>query len=98
VDPRFREDDDLFQFQLIVFVILFSRDGIELGPPPHSSLIFLQFAPWINPEPIEVLVFPRVLAQNPSIWQEDKILMIRGRLSDKDGEPKILCEEAKEVV
>jgi len=47
---------------------------------------------------IEVLVFPRVLAQNPSIWQEDKILMIRGRLSDKDGEPKILCEEAKEVV
>ncbi|MBI2640590.1 MAG: DNA polymerase III subunit alpha, partial [Candidatus Sungbacteria bacterium] len=46
----------------------------------------------------EVLVFPKVLARNPTLWQEDKVLMIRGRLSDKDGQPKILCEEAVEVV
>lgn len=46
----------------------------------------------------EVLVFPRVLSGNPNLWQEDKILMIKGRLSDKDGEPKILCEEAVEVL
>ncbi len=46
----------------------------------------------------EVLVFPKVLARNPTLWQEDKVLMIRGRLSDKDGQPKILCEEAIEIV
>lgn len=46
----------------------------------------------------EVLVFPKVLARNPTLWQEDKVLMIRGRLSDKDGQPKILCEEAVEIV
>lgn len=46
----------------------------------------------------EVLVFPKVLARNPTLWQEDKVLMIRGRLSDKDGTPKILCEEAVEIV
>lgn len=46
----------------------------------------------------EVLVFPKVLARNPTLWQEDKVLMIRGRLSDKDGQPKILCEEAVEII
>ncbi len=45
----------------------------------------------------EVLVFPRVLAQNPGLWQNEKILMVRGRVSDKDGITKILCEEAFEI-
>ncbi len=45
----------------------------------------------------EVLVFPKVLARNPGVWQLEKILMIRGRVSDKDGQPKILCEEAMEI-
>ena len=46
----------------------------------------------------EVLVFPKVLARNPGLWQEEKILAIRGRVSDKDGTPKILCEDAVEIV
>ncbi len=46
----------------------------------------------------EVLVFPKVLAKNPAIWQLEKILMVRGKVSDKDGAPKILCEEAVEIV
>ena len=45
----------------------------------------------------EILVFPKVLARNPGLWQEEKVLMIRGRLSDKDGNPKILCEDAIEI-
>lgn len=45
----------------------------------------------------EVLVFPKVLSQNPGVWQLEKILMVRGRISDKDGQPKILCEEAVEI-
>ncbi len=45
----------------------------------------------------EVLVFPKILTKNQAIWQTDKILMIKGRLSDKDGVPKVLCEEAVEI-
>ncbi|TSC75596.1 MAG: DNA-directed DNA polymerase III PolC [Parcubacteria group bacterium Gr01-1014_33] len=45
----------------------------------------------------EVLVFPKVLARNPGIWQQEKVLMVRGRVSDKDGITKILCEEAFEI-
>ena len=45
----------------------------------------------------EVLVFPKVLAQNPGLWQQEKVLVVRGRVSDKDGIAKILCEEAFEI-
>lgn len=47
---------------------------------------------------MEVLVFPKVLARNPGLWQEEKVLVVRGKLSDKDGSPKILCEDAVEIV
>jgi len=45
----------------------------------------------------EVLVFPKILAKNPGLWQEEKVLLIRGRISDKDGITKILCEDAVEI-
>ncbi len=45
----------------------------------------------------EVLVFPKVLARNPGVWQQEKVLIVRGRVSDKDGITKILCEEAFEI-
>ncbi len=46
----------------------------------------------------EILVFPKTLAKNPAVWQEEKILLVRGRVSDKDGAPKILCEDAVEMI
>ena len=46
---------------------------------------------------IEGLVFPSTLEKNPAIFIEGAILRIKGRISDKDGELKILCEEIKEL-
>ena len=46
---------------------------------------------------IEVLIFPNVLEQNPFLFQENKILEIKGRVSDKDGTSKIICEKAREI-
>jgi len=46
---------------------------------------------------IEALVFPNVLEQNSFLFQENKVLEIKGRVSDKDGIPKIICEKAREI-
>jgi DNA polymerase-3 subunit alpha len=46
---------------------------------------------------IEALVFPSVLQKNPDIFKDGAAVQIKGRLSDKDGELKILCEEVKEL-
>jgi len=46
----------------------------------------------------EVLVFPKTLQLNPSLWQEDKLMLVQGRVSEnKDGEIKIIAEKAREL-
>jgi DNA polymerase-3 subunit alpha len=44
---------------------------------------------------IEALVFPAVLEQTAAAWQEEKIVLVSGRLSDRDGNLKILCDNVK---
>ncbi len=46
---------------------------------------------------IEVIVFPTILQSNVTIWQEEKIVLLKGKLSDKDGVIKFLCNEVKEL-
>ncbi len=43
---------------------------------------------------LELIIFPRLLQQNPALWQEDNFLFASGRVSSKDGTPKILADKA----
>lgn len=45
---------------------------------------------------LELLVFPKVLATKPTLWQIDQIVLVEGKLSDKDGVMKVLVNEAWE--
>ena len=47
---------------------------------------------------IEILVFATTLEKNPTTWQEGKIIMVAGRLTDKDDQLKILCDSAEELI
>jgi len=46
---------------------------------------------------IEVLVFPNTLEHTATVWQEDKPVIVSGRLNDKEGNLKLLCEEVREL-
>jgi len=46
---------------------------------------------------IEVLVFNDVLAKSAQLWQENALLEIDGRLSKKNGDPKIICNQVKKI-
>ncbi|EKD58592.1 MAG: hypothetical protein ACD_56C00093G0016 [uncultured bacterium] len=46
---------------------------------------------------IEVLVFPKVLERIASVWEEEKMILVDGRLSDKDGVYKLIADDAKEL-
>ncbi|MFH1973431.1 MAG: DNA polymerase III subunit alpha [Patescibacteria group bacterium] len=45
----------------------------------------------------EAVVFPRVYQENPGIWEGERILVVSGRPSEKDGRINILVESAYEV-
>jgi len=47
---------------------------------------------------IEVIAFPKVIEKNPAVFQQNKIVLISGRVDNRDGIPKIICEEAEEIL
>jgi DNA polymerase-3 subunit alpha len=47
---------------------------------------------------IEVIVFPGVIDKNPIILQENKIVLVSGRVDSRDGIPKLICEDIEEVI
>lgn len=42
---------------------------------------------------IETLVFPSLLEETNDMWEDGARLIIQGKLSDKDGEPKLLADK-----
>ncbi|MDO8435925.1 MAG: DNA polymerase III subunit alpha [bacterium] len=47
---------------------------------------------------IEVVVFPGVLERNFSVFQENKVVMISGKMDSRDGVPKLICETVEEIL
>ena len=45
---------------------------------------------------IELIVFPNLYAKFKDLIAEEKIVLVTGKLSDKDGEPKFLADDLKE--
>jgi DNA polymerase III subunit alpha len=46
---------------------------------------------------LEILVFPKVLENTASFWTEEKMILASGKLSNKDGEYKLLCDSVKMI-
>lgn len=47
---------------------------------------------------IEVVVFPNMIERNPTAFQENKIVMVSGRMDSKDGVAKLICESIEEII
>jgi len=47
---------------------------------------------------IEVVVFPSVYGKTRQLWQEDKILIVRGRVDTRGREPKVICESVQDYL
>jgi DNA polymerase III alpha subunit len=43
----------------------------------------------------ELLVFPKLLAETPELWQVDNIVLVEGKISTKDNDVKILADKAE---
>jgi len=46
---------------------------------------------------IEVIVFPKTLKKSPSAWQENKILIVAGRVDSRGDRLKMICEKVKDL-
>ncbi|MBZ9577814.1 DNA polymerase III subunit alpha [Patescibacteria group bacterium] len=46
----------------------------------------------------EVVVFPGIIERNPTVFQENKIVFVSGRVNNRDNVPKIIAEEVEEII
>lgn len=61
-----------------------------------SNMLFVQLEDYTGK--IEAVVFPDLLERNFEIFQKNKIVIAEGRLDNKDGIPKIICETIEEII
>ncbi len=47
---------------------------------------------------VELVVFPSIIEQNQNVFQENKIVMVKGRVDTRDGIPKIICNQIEEII
>jgi DNA polymerase-3 subunit alpha len=47
---------------------------------------------------IEVVAFPNIIERNQTLFQENKIVFVSGRVDNRDGVPKIICENIEEII
>ncbi len=47
---------------------------------------------------MEVVVFPSMIQKNPTVFQENKIVLVAGRVDTREGSTKIICEEIEEII
>jgi DNA polymerase-3 subunit alpha len=47
---------------------------------------------------VEVLVFPSIYENTRQLWQEEKILVVRGRVDTKGRGAKVICESAQDYL
>lgn len=47
---------------------------------------------------IEVVVFPGIIHKNPSAFQENKIVLVSGRVDNRDGVIKVICDDIEEIL
>jgi DNA polymerase-3 subunit alpha len=46
---------------------------------------------------VEVVVFPSIYEQSPDLWVKDRLVMIEGKLQEREGELNVLCEKGQEI-
>lgn len=46
---------------------------------------------------IEVVVFPNILERNQDIWKENSVIVATGKINERDGTLKLLCDDVKSI-
>lgn len=46
---------------------------------------------------IDLVIFPKLFAQNPNIWETDKPLVVTGRIDNRDDKASIIVEKAEVI-
>ena len=88
IKEALRIEDESKKFNIAGTISSIKKFTAKNGKP----MAFAKVEDWNDV--IEVLVFNDALARSPNVWQENQTALIRGRMSSRNGEYKMICDEA----
>lgn len=92
--------DEVFKYQSKYRNMLFKVIGVFSGmkkiiTKKGESMLFARLEDTSGS--VETIIFPSVLKAHQEVFQEDTIVMMLCKMSDKDGEAKLICNEVRAV-
>jgi DNA polymerase-3 subunit alpha len=73
-------------------ISLIKRITTKAGKP----MMFIKLEDQTNK--VELVVFPTTLEQSPMVFEENKIIIVDGKVDNRGGVPKIICQNIEEVI
>lgn len=61
-----------------------------------KTMLFVQVEDFTDK--IEIIAFPSIVERNPLVFVENKIIILRGKISGRDHEKKVICEDIQELL
>ncbi len=61
-----------------------------------NPMVFLTFEDLTNQ--MEVIVFPSILERYSDVIKEENIVLITGKVNNRDETPKVICQEIREII
>jgi DNA polymerase III alpha subunit len=61
----------------------------------NKSMLFVKIEDKVNN--VEILIFPTILEKTYDLWQEGKVILCQGTISNKDQEIKVLVNTVREI-
>jgi len=61
-----------------------------------KTMLFVQVEDFTDK--IEIIAFPSIVERNPLLFVENKIIILRGKISGRDHEKKVICEDIQELL
>ncbi len=62
-----------------------------------QPMIFVTIEDNSSQKPLEIVVFNSILEKTAFVWEENKAVLVKGKVNFRDGEPKLLCDNARRL-
>ena len=62
-----------------------------------QAMLFATIEDNISPIPLEIVVFNSVLEKTAPVWAVNNCVLVDGKMSNRDGQPKMIAENAKKM-
>ncbi len=89
IDQAREQKNDGHTVKILALVSRIQKITTKNGQP----MLFVHLEDF-SPKPLELVIFNDIFTKTSAVWQESNVVYVKGKISWRNGEPKMICENA----